>query len=509
MNQIDDVFFEDLYNIQVICVYGRSDLKFHSFLKEWLDEDDERKVVFLEDDEKEYEELKKLIKKCFKSKNIKSILIQKDLEESLKQIAWDCSYLNIKVLKSNIEKRNDNFTKISQILNDLHLGVNVTSYLYSDFGVKIFENVYNNLIKTDSFILFESLANKFKNIPAVISGAGPSLDKNIHLLKEAYNKALIFVGGSALNIFSKHNIRHHFSGFIDQLHLFRRFKNNYFFEDLFFYTNQMSHYNFSIVHSNKVLLSDYGAYPLKSWIYDQLNIKQDVFEAGWNVTTFLIKIAAYLGCNPIYLIGLDLCFKKNKYAKGVTKTIKIYEHVKVKNINDELVYTQKDWILAKKWIEEFALANKDIKFINATEGGLKLENIINLKLSDVLSNLKNSFDLFGYVHSVYEQQKKIKLDKQKIIQVFEIIKKSFERSDLLCNEYLSQIENNNLDENLIKFQKEIVYIYLLDPLWQVWKYVLLRKVSNSNHILINKLIFFKNVISHHMKILRMFYERKI
>jgi hypothetical protein len=498
----NNIFFKDLSKSQVVLVYGESDLNFFSFLKKWLQENKERKIVFLEDDYKKYEKSKEIIEKNFESKNIKNLLIQDNLEEFLKEIAWECSYLDSKVIKSQIEKRSDIFYKIEKLFNELHLGINITSYLYADFGIKIFENVYNNLLIADNFILFESLANKFKNIPAIISGAGPSLDKNIHLLKNFYDKALIFVGGSALNIFSKYNIKHHFSGFIDPCHLFKRFKNNYFFEDTFFYTNQMSHHNLSIVHSNKVLVSDYGAFPLKRWIYDQLNIKQAVFEAGFNVTTFLIKVAAFLGCNPIYFVGLDLCFKKNKYAKGVTKTANTYEHVKIKNIDNETVYTQKDWILAKKWIENFALTNKDIKFINIIDGGLKLENVSNVKLPDIKDSLKRNFDLAGYVHSIYHNLEKIKLNKEKIIEILEIIKKSFERAELLCDDYLSKIMNNDIDENMLKFQNEIVYIHLLDPLWQIWKYVILRKVeSETVHILINKLIFFKNVISSHLKIL--------
>jgi hypothetical protein len=502
MKQIDDIFFEDLYNIQVICVYGQGNESFYSFLKEWIKENEERQIIFLEDDKEKYSILKKCIDKDFQNKNIKDFLIEDDLETNLKQIAWNCVYLNLKIVKSSSEKRNERFKNTSDILYELHIGANLTSYLYSDFGIKIFENVYNNLIKTDHFILFEPLHNQFKNIPAIIAGAGPSLDKNIHLLNEAYDKALIFVGGSALNIFSKRNIRFHFAASIDQSHLFKRFKNNYFFENVFFYTNQISHHNLSIVHGNKVLLSDYGAYPLKSWIYNKLSIKQKIFEGGWNVTTFLIKLASFLGCKPIYFVGMDLCYKKNKYAKGVVKSNKKYDLIKVKDINGNITFTQNDWILAKKWIEEFSILNRDKKFINATEGGLKIENVENLKLLDELNNLKQSLDLHGYIHSIYENQKRIKFKKSQVIEILQIIKESFKRSDVICDEYLFELKQNDLDENLMKFQKEVVYIYLLDPMWQIWKYVILRKVEkNKFHILINKLLFFKNVIINHLELL--------
>jgi len=38
----------------------------------------------------------------------------------------------------------------------------------------------------------------FANIPAIVVSAGPALNKNVHLLKELYNKAVIISAGSAL-----------------------------------------------------------------------------------------------------------------------------------------------------------------------------------------------------------------------------------------------------------------------------------------------------------------------
>ncbi len=152
MNQLNDVFFEDLYNIQTICVYGEGDAKFFAFLKEWQEDEEERKIIFLEDEEKKYQKLIKQTKDYFSLENIKHILIQNDLENVLKQVAWDCIYLNIKILKSNNEKRNETFSEIHKILNELHLGANITSYVYADFGIKNFENIYNNLLNSDSFV---------------------------------------------------------------------------------------------------------------------------------------------------------------------------------------------------------------------------------------------------------------------------------------------------------------------------------------------------------------------
>ena len=506
MQDIDDIFFEDFHETDVICVYGKSNLDHLSFLKNWLKDLDNRKIIFLEDDLKKYGDLISFVDKNFeKNKKAQTFLI-KNFENDLKKIAWKNVYLDIKIIKSSNEKRDASFDKISKTLTELHLGANLTSYLYSDFGIKTFENLYNNLIKTDEFILFESLKNEFKNIPAIIAGAGPSLDKNLYQLKDLKDKALIFTGGSALNIFAKKNIKYHFGASIDPNPYFKRFKKNEIFEKPFFYQNQINDNNLSLVHSKKILVSDFGAHPLEKWIYKMLNIEQKTFEAGWTVTTFLIKIAKMLGCNPIITIGLDLSFKKNKYSKGVIKEKSTYTLIKAKDINENEVLTQKDWLLAKSWIEEYASLNRDKTFINATEGGLKIENFKNLKLLDVLNNLKeDQIDLDGYIHTKISNENSIKLDNKKVIEVLSKILKSFEKSDELCDEYLSDIEKDIVDFNLLKLQREIAYTHLLDPYWQIWKHTLLRNIEeNEIHILLNKLLFFKNVISQHLNLLRKF-----
>ncbi|NGX62814.1 MAG: hypothetical protein KR126chlam6_00214 [Candidatus Anoxychlamydiales bacterium] len=501
MQKLDDIFFEDLHDTDAIFVYGTANDKFYSFLKDWLLDKKDRKLYFLEDNKEQFSSYEKHINQLFQTKA--NILFIEDIEKDLKKIAWDFVYLNIKCVKSSKETRFDNFSKIASFLENFHLGANLTSYLYSDFGINIFENVYNNLLKTDELFLFENFKDKFKNRPAVIVGAGPTLEKNAHFLKEFYDKALIFAGGSALNILSNKNIRFHFGSSVDQKPYFKRFKQNNIFEKPFFYQNQINHNNFSLVNGKKILLSDYGLYPLKRWIYEKLNLKQETIEAGWTVTTFLIKIAKFLGCDPIITVGLDLSFKNNKYAKGAVKTKDNYKQIKTKDINNLDVYTQKDWILAKNWIEEFAKSNKDTTFINATEGGLKIENLKNLKLLDVLNDFeKDSLDFDGLIHSIFTNQSSKKIDKTKVLDILAIIKTSYQSSDVICDEYLKDIEKNIFDFDLIKLKNEIVYTHLLEPMWQIWKHVILRQVEKHEvHILINKLLFFKNVIFEHLNLL--------
>lgn len=181
MQKLDDIFFEDLHDIDAIFIYGIANDKFYKFLKDWAGDKKNRKLYFLEDSYHSLDNLKNQIVEIFQEKA--NIIFIEDMEKDLKKLAWDFVYLNIKCVKSSDEKRLDNFSKISAKLEHFHLGANLTSYLYNDFGINIFENVYNNLLKTQTLTLFEDLIDKFKNKPALIVGAGPSLEKKCTFFK--------------------------------------------------------------------------------------------------------------------------------------------------------------------------------------------------------------------------------------------------------------------------------------------------------------------------------------
>ncbi|NGX28805.1 MAG: hypothetical protein K940chlam1_00992, partial [Candidatus Anoxychlamydiales bacterium] len=160
---------------------------------------------------------------------------------------------------------------------------------------------------------------------------------------------------------------------------------------------------------------------------------------------------------------------------------------------------------AKKWIEEFA-KNKTTTFINASQSGLKIENVEESNLKALLKNLQNLQDLEGFTHTLYQNQEIIKLDKKKVIDVLTQIAKSLKKADFLCDEYMLEMEKNIFEDiNLLKLQNEIVYIHLLDPIWQIWKPVIKREIPDDKmHLIINKLLFFKNVIFEHLKLIGQF-----
>ncbi len=456
----------------------------------------EKKVVIIEDDVFAYEKAKKK----YLNTKIEVYFLDEEFDKILKRLAWENIFLKIQIVTSKDFIKNKVFKKYKKILEEYHLGANLTSFEYADFGVKAFKNIYLNLLNTNRFRLSEDLFYKFKNIPAVIVGAGPSLNKNIQNLKKIESKALIFAGGSALNVLSNESIHPHFSSSVDKDAPFDRFKLNTFFESYFFYQNHMSNKNLSIVHANKILTADYEAYPLERFIYKKLGMMQEVFDGGWNVTTFLINLASLLGCSPIILTGVDLCFENKRYAEGVKSGIDKYELIKTKDIYDKDVFTQKDWLMAKNWIEDFS---KNNHCINATAGGLGFKNIENISLVESLKNINNTKDLPSIVHTVMNQTKEKIINKEEVVNIIKSIKTSLENILLIADGYLKDIAKHVFDYNLIKFQKEFTYSLLLDPVWSVYKFIFQRKVKDDKiDLLINQIIFLKQIAEEHLTLIK-------
>ncbi|MBW5377644.1 DUF115 domain-containing protein, partial [Brachyspira pilosicoli] len=76
-------------------------------------------------------------------------------------------------------------------------------------------NIASNVVEIATHYGVNRFFDKYKNIPAVVVSAGPSLEKNIRKLKELKDKAIIIAVDTAMKPLSSHNISPHFVITID------------------------------------------------------------------------------------------------------------------------------------------------------------------------------------------------------------------------------------------------------------------------------------------------------
>lgn len=416
---------------EFVSVLGWNEALYQEALS-WVGEN--RRAAFIVDREMESEDPR-----------VKFYVLESPLqfEGILKKIAWSAVMRKMSVIGSD---------EFREALERSHLAAHLILSEAAGFWEGALKNARAN---GSSFRKGMGLKGAFEGIPALIVGAGPSIEKNGYLIREFENRALIFAGGSALNVI---DAEPHFAGSIDAEAPYRQFKMHPFSEIPFCYQARMNQENFSLVHGEKVLFPDSSSDAI-NWLFDE-----EPFDGGWTVGNFMTAIAVHMGCSPIIFVGMDLCYEEGK------KYAQIQADLPDGLIQVGDVMTQKDWLMGARWIEELG---KGRHLIDATEGGIL--RIPKEKLLTVLKGLSQKGDLRKKVHDAIQR-----------LPIHANVEKwnEWDASLIRCKKNIE-----NLDD-------EVVYHKLLVPLWQIWKPIFEREVDvdPKQKLELHRNVFFQTVL---------------
>lgn len=181
---------------------------------------------------------------------------------------------------------------------------------------QFFKQTISNLAKKFEHPIVADYKNVFKNVPAIIVSAGPSLHKNIEILKKYKDNALIFCGGTSLKTCCNNGVIPDFLNVIER-------------------RNTLVHYDLPDTDKMNLVVepfteSSYFKKKFKNILYTTSLETDDArwylelggkplvpFETKGTVAYHSIYTAYYLGCNPIILVGQDLAYSDGEcYAKG-------------------------------------------------------------------------------------------------------------------------------------------------------------------------------------------------
>ena len=231
-------------------------------------------------------------------------------------------------------------------------------------------------------------------------------------------------------------------------------------------------------------------------------LEKGSFDGGWNVSTFLVSLAYHVGCNPIVLVGVDLCQEKKKSYAGDLERTEEGELIPLPNGQ----YTRRDWLFAAEWLCEFAKEHQEIEWINASEGmaigGYQkrgLDEVAWGKQRDICAAVHNQVQLIpqGIEPDVDPKE----------------MQKSFAKMGALCEEMLALFERvfpelpEKSGEYPIleeKIEKERDFQLFLRPIWNIWKFVLSRQIPKdippAYGIGLNQWLFMKGICDDVRKI---------
>ncbi|MGI7931050.1 motility associated factor glycosyltransferase family protein, partial [Campylobacter coli] len=358
---------------------------------------------------------------------------------------------------------------------------------------------------------YKELLSKRKGVSdtAIIVSTGPSLTKQLPLLKKYASKATIFCADSSYPILAKHGIKPDYVCMLERTEITAEFFNHDFGEfdkDIVFVCAGVVHpktieylKNKTFIITQKVLAFPY-----------YINLKNFCYAAvGFSVAHTLSYLATYLSHKNIIFIGQDLAYAENgnshpdDYQNSANYESQMYEHIlTIAYGGNGKVETHSIWLLFKNWFENEMIPNTrkmGITTYNCTEGGARIEGTIekpflwaceNLldkdlnkpfeKLEPLSLNKQNEFLLKAYykvcksIEHCRDFSKILSNDFEKIQSVYlslnekeEYLNLAIEKIDEFKNklEDIKQMQDlyEILSPLLIQFELNLARIYVLNP----------------------------------------------
>ncbi|HEF2602528.1 TPA: motility associated factor glycosyltransferase family protein, partial [Campylobacter jejuni] len=184
---------------------------------------------------------------------------------------------------------------------------------------------------------YKELLSKRKGISdtAIIVSTGPSLTKQLPLLKKYASKATIFCADSSYPILAKHGIKPDYVLSLERIPLTSEFFNNDFGEfdkDIMFIVKSVTH-----PHTIKYLQKNNRAFILVSTYASFIQyLKLDYFgyfNMGFSVAHMACYLSLHLNHKNIIFIGQDLAYAENgnshpdDYQNSANYESQMYEHI--------------------------------------------------------------------------------------------------------------------------------------------------------------------------------------
>ncbi|WP_376842578.1 motility associated factor glycosyltransferase family protein [Campylobacter jejuni] len=306
---------------------------------------------------------------------------------------------------------------------------------------------------------YKELLSKRKGISdtAIIVSTGPSLTKQLPLLKKYASKATIFCADSSYPILAKHNIKPDYVLSLERIPLTSEFFNNDFGEfdkDILFVCAGVVHPKTIEYLKNKtfIITQKILAFPY------YINLKNFCYAAiGFSVAHMAYEFATHLNYKNIIFIGQDLAYAEDGFShtKDYSNLDKHEGHFqRDKGKFQCLAYggngkaeSSEVWTMFRFFLQDTISRNIISTTYNCTEGGARIEGTIEKPFLWACENL-----LHKDLNKPFEKLEPLSLNKQNefllkaYYKVYQSIKHCRDFSKILSNDF-NNIQNIYLNLN--------------------------------------------------------------
>lgn len=307
------------------------------------------------------------------------------------------------------------------------------------------ENMLDNVGEIVNNPGINQLYDRFKGKPAVVVATGPSLNKNMHLLKGLEDKALIISVDASLKLLMKNGIKPHMATSLEREHSVKQLFDGFDPEEVkdVYMTACPVLFNhvYQAYTGPKIIV--YRNFDHFKW----LQIDKGILDIKLSSSNMAFKIAEALGCDPIILVGQDLAYGENDetHATEVPFSSEGEGIFFVKGNVEEKVKTNSGWYGFLK-AYEVDVAQSPSKVINCTEGGAYIPGTHIAKLDDAINQyMTESFNPLQIIKDNLQEVDKNDTEKLRGIveqtetEVREIIDLCIKGAEL-CKQHEEQIK---------------------------------------------------------------------
>ncbi len=245
----------------------------------------------------------------------------------------------------------------------------------------------------------EGLKDIFKGCTAIVVSAGPSLDKNIHLLKKVKGKAVIVATGGALPTLLSCDVIPDFIAEVDPVmeNIEDKFEGipelkNVPFICLAQYTPELVN-----IYPGPLFINSVAGNVAFLWLRSFWEEKGYIECFGGSVAHLAYATAEYVGADVIAFVGQDLSYKNDRihtagYSDHMDRRLEnaaekkqenILNGIPLKDIFGEDVLSIPQFVTFKTSFES-RIRESERVVINATEGGISIDGAANMP--DLLFN---------------------------------------------------------------------------------------------------------------------------
>jgi len=305
-------------------------------------------------------------------------------------ITYDPGYSKMSKIINDRKKMVIHYPTMRSIRDD-KIRLSLQKYFIHESGVRKYlvkfkNNFRENIKNVNGYV--DELRPLFAGKNAVLVAAGPSLDKNVHLLKKVSEGVLIVAVGTVYHKLIKLGIEPDYVVVLDSQESTAKQ-----FEDLYDMNVPVLIASTAVKEVGmkykgmKYLVCQRGYNKAEQYALEH---NYTLYDTGGSVSTIMLDICLRLGCKEIAYIGLDLAYTNDRtHSKDTNDVCEIDDEdniIKVEAIDGSMVNASRVFVIYREWMERRA-KHEDAKgkLIDATEGGALIDGFRIENLASVLN----------------------------------------------------------------------------------------------------------------------------